>query len=148
MSMYGQLELRLDVSGESRTKQSMKKECDVNRIVSSFQKTGLIDHLADGIPVFADVSELGDYRSVIEQVRAVDAYFAGLPAKVRTAFSNDASNFMDYLESGATAEELERAGLEVLDGRLIELVAEPPAEIVVPPLAEIEPPEEAGTVST
>ncbi len=142
MSQYGVAYAPVDVSGESRTKQSMKKECDVNRIVASFQKTGLITHLAEGYPIFADVSELGDYRSVIEQVRAVDKYFAGLPAAVRTAFGNDASNFMDYLESGATVEELEKAGLSVLEGRLVELVEVEEREAID------EPPEEADTVST
>ncbi len=63
------------------------------------------------------MSELGDYRSIIEQVRKVDEYFSGLPAEVRSEFLNDASRFMDYLESGASVEDLEKLGLKVVGDR-------------------------------
>ncbi len=117
MSMYGEVYEPLDVSGESRTKQSMKDECDVNLIVSRFAKTGLISHLADGIPQFVDVSELGDFRSILSQVAKVESYFAGLPAGVRASFGNDASRFMDYLESGASEEDLLALGLDIVGDR-------------------------------
>lgn len=44
----------------SLTKQSFKDECDINQIVAKFEKTGLVNHLARGVPQFADVSEMGD----------------------------------------------------------------------------------------
>ncbi len=117
MSMYGVVYAPLEPGEGPGAKQSMKDECDVNMIVARFAETGLVDHVSEGIPVFVDVSELGDYRSVIEQVRKVDEYFAGLPADVRSEFKNDASRFMSYLESGASQEDLMKLGLAVVGDR-------------------------------
>ncbi len=155
MSMYGVAYEPLAPGKGPGAKQSMKDECDVNLIVARFAETGLIDHLADGIPAFVDVSELGDYRSIIEQVRKVDEYFAGLPAGVRGEFGNDAARFMDYLESGASAEDLQKLGLEVVGDRRADEErqrrrddAAEAAEVVEVPAAPPVPPEAAGTVPT
>ncbi len=120
MSMYGEPYAPLDASQGGGAKQAMKDECDVNLIVRRFDKTGFIGHLAEGIPTFVDASELGDYRSIIDQVRKVDEYFSGLPASVRTEFENDASRFMDFLESGASEEDLMKLGLAVVGDRRVD----------------------------
>jgi len=149
MSMYGRSYSPADCSGDGKAKQSMKDECDVNLIVSRFAETGLISHLAGGIPQFVDVSALGDYRSIIEQVRKVDEYFAGLPADVRSEFRNDASLFMDYLESGASVEDLQKLGLAIVGDRRVdkELQRRREADEVVEEVVEVAP-EEPSTVST
>ncbi len=139
MSMYGVPYSALDVGEDSRTKQSMKDECDVNLIVAQFTKTGFMSHVSQGLPTYVDVSELTDYRSAIEHVRSVELYFAGLPAKVRSQFENDAVSFMEYLDGGASEEDLKALGREVLGDRRArarnerEADVEPPA-VVVPPV--------------
>jgi len=150
MSMYGVPYAPLNTGKDGGAKQSMRDECDVNLIVERFAETGLLEHVASGIPQFVDVSELGDFRSVIEQVREVEEYFAGLPAKVRGVFQHDASNFMEFLESGASEEDLRKIGLDVVGDRrgaderqrrrddaekarvARELAAEPPAVVEAP----------------
>ncbi len=116
MSMYGVTDTRI-TSGPGKAKQSMKDECDVNLIVARFTETGFMSHVSSGIPSFVDVSELTDYRSALEHVRSVTEYFAGFPAKVRAEFGNDAVAFMEYLESGATPEDLEALGREIVGDR-------------------------------
>ncbi len=148
MSMYGVAYAPLEPGKGDGAKQSMKKECDVNRIVARYVETGMLEHLATGIPAYVDVSELGDYRSIIEQVRSVESYFAKLPAAVRGAFEHDPAVFMDYLET-ASAEDLEKFGLDALGDRpraRIE-VEEPMAPVVAPEVPDVAP-EEPGTVST
>ncbi len=150
MSMYG-IPYAPIKCGKGLAKQSMRDECDVNLIMAKFVKTGLISHVARGLPSFVDVSELTDYRSAIEQVRSVEKYFAALPAGVRTRFDNDAVSFMSFLESGASGEDLEALGLEALgdrrarskDGREGDSV-EP--DVVPPP--PVVPAEAAGTLPT
>ncbi len=118
MSMSGKPYAALSCEGSvDRAKQSMRDECDVNMIMAKFTKTGLISHLADGIPLFADVSEMGSYREAIENVRGVERYFAGLPAEVRSRFDNDTVQFMEYLETGSTVEDLEALGMAILGDR-------------------------------
>ncbi len=161
MSMYGVPYGPLEPGEDSMTKQAFKDEVDINFIVNRFAETGLISHIAGGIPQFVDASALGDYRSIIEQVRSVEKYFDGLPAKVRTSFGNDASRFMDFLESGASREDLEKLGIEILgdkrgeqqiqrrrdDAEVARLAALAAVAAVGAP-EEPGPPEGAGTVLT
>ncbi len=145
MSMYGDAEHRIAGGGDGGAKQSMKDECDVNLIMATYTETGFLAHVAQGAPSFADVSELTDYRSALEHVRSVEAYFAGFPAEVRARFANDHVAFMEYLESGASEEDLKALGLEVLPDRRgrapngregdVEPVMEPPPAAPEPPPA-------------
>ncbi len=152
MGMYGMLvEDSRITSGKGRAKQSMKDECDVNLIVAQFTKTGFMSHVATGLPSFVDVSELTDYRSAIEHVRSVEEWFSGLPAEVRARFRNDAVEFMEYLDGGATEDEFEELGRQVLGDRRSrgrderEGDSRPPD--VVPPPA-VDPPAADGTLPT
>ncbi len=150
MSMYGVTDTRI-TSGPGRAKQSMKDECDVNLIVARFTETGFMSHVSQGVPSFVDVSELTDYRSALDHVRAVSEYFAGFPAKVRTEFGNDSVAFMEYLESGATAEDLEALGREIVGDRRAPARNRrgedvPPLE--PPPVVPEVPPEAASTPPT
>lgn len=92
---------QVDATGPTRTKLSMQDEVDVNRIVDRFRKTGLISHLAKGQPQYLDVSGMRDYREALDEVRAVDVFFRGLPATMRARFDNDAATFLDFVTDPA-----------------------------------------------
>lgn len=129
--MSNQPRLRVDCSVEpTRTKQSFKDECDINKIMAKYRKGQVVTHLARGTPRFADVSELTDYRSAIHAVRDGDRFFEGLPADVREAFRNDPAEFVDAMTSGGmTDERLAELGVKLYDddpsndGELEEAVA-------------------------
>lgn len=114
MSMYGRGVRRpVVVCGPGRTKQEFKDECDVNNIIRRYTRDGFLAHVAQGVPRFLDVSEVGDFRQAIDQVRAATAFFEGLPAKVRAKFKNDPTKFID--EAGQmTRDELRELGLAEL----------------------------------
>jgi len=95
----------------SRTRQHHKDACDINVIVAQYRRTGQLLHLQGGLPTYGDVSEVGDFRSVLERVRSAEAWFMKLPAKVRAAFENSPAAFMDAVEDPARQEELVRLGL-------------------------------------
>lgn len=139
MGMYGGLpRTRVPDTGPGLAKQSAKDECDVNLILDRFRRTGAVDHLARGTPVFADVSEVGDYRTALENARAAEKYFAGLPAKVRAEFGNDAVRYLEALQDPEAGERLRGIVREVLGDRRArsarerasdrEVREEPPAE--------------------
>lgn len=94
---------------EKKTRQSEAKGCDVNEIMARYEKTGVLP-VVSREPFYADVSTLGDYRSVVENVRQAEDYFARLPASVRSRFDNDAAAFLDFVSAG-NREELEELGL-------------------------------------
>lgn len=119
MSMYG-AESRRPVHvpvGDGRTKGSMAAECDVNLIVARYRRSGALEHLARGVPQYADVSEVGDYRTALENARAAEGFFSRLPAKLREAFNNDAAEYLAALQDPAAQEKLEKLADEVYPSR-------------------------------
>lgn len=116
MSMYGKhtARPRLDCSNDpGRTRQSDKAACDINNIIKRFVREGFVTHIARQQPRFLDVSEVGDYRSALHQVRAAEEYFAALPAKLRARFGNDPARFLDEA-GGLSRDELRELGLATL----------------------------------
>lgn len=129
MSMYGELRLQV-VCGPGRAKQSMKDECDINRILQRYAKSGMLTHVAAGTPRYMDISEVGDYRSALEHLRSTEAFFAALPATTRARFNNDPAEFLDVasgLSPDALARELK------LEAELLAPKKEAPAVTPAPP---------------
>lgn len=103
--------VQVEIVGESLTKQSMKAECDINNILAKYKRTGVLEHIAAGQPKYLDISEVGDYRTAIEQVRAVGEFFDGLPAEMRIKFNNDPVEFIDFVTDPANRERMVEYGL-------------------------------------
>lgn len=113
---------------ETRTKQALKDECDINLIMAKHRQTGLITHLEKRQPQFGDFSESVDYQAAVNMVMAAEQAFLDLPAAVRKHYDNDPGAFMAACEDPEQREQLLKLGL-------IEAPEEPPA----PPVAEPEP---------
>ncbi len=80
--------------GASLTRQSEMKNCDINVIMSKYEKTGVLPQV--GVEGFyADLSAVGDFREAVERVQRGDEVFMSLPAAVRKEFDNDAVAFVD-----------------------------------------------------
>lgn len=115
-------------AGVSLTRQSMKAETDINNILARYARSGLLTHVAQNSPVYADVSESGNYREAVEHVREAEKFFAGLPAKVRAHFENDAGAFLDFMTDPTKEAEARELGLVKPDP-----VVEPPIDEVPGP---------------
>jgi hypothetical protein len=95
---------------EPGARQSEAGECDINRIVSQYVKTGVLPQgYAEG--VFADVSQIGDYRAAVERVRAAEVRFMELSPKVRARFDNDPLAFVEFAVNPENRKEMEAMGL-------------------------------------
>lgn len=95
-----------------RTRQSAKAECDINNIMARFVKTGMLTYVQTRTPAkYLDVSEVQDFRTMLEQVRITENFFAGLPATVRARFENDPVAFMDFMGDPSKEEEARELGL-------------------------------------
>lgn len=101
----------------SRTKQSFKDECDINKIMQRFKKVMSSDYLSQFNQVvggqFGDFSMVSDYRSALDQINAAEAVFEALPAVVRKRFDNDPALFLDFVDNPANADEMVSLGLAV-----------------------------------
>lgn len=113
--------------GESRTKQSFKKEADVNYIVGRFRKTGELPSPSQIAARYMDVSEVGDFLEVANIIKAADADFMRFPAAVREVFGHDPARMLDAVYNGDT-ELLIKAGF-----------IDPPQEPTAAPAASPEP---------
>lgn len=97
----------------SLAQQSSKDECDINEIVRRFNLTG---QLPEGVsvPQYGDFSEVSDYHTAMNLVKAADAAFMALPAELRARFNNDAGAFVDFASDPANGAELSSFGVAPL----------------------------------
>lgn len=99
----------------TRTKQSFKDECDINKIMHRFKNVMGADYLnryngyVNG--QFGDFSNVVDYRSALDQISQARAVFEALPSKVRARFFNDPAEFLDFCQNPANEDEMVNLGL-------------------------------------
>ncbi len=96
--------------GKSLTRQSEANACNINTIMAKYDKTGLLPvHNRESF--YADVSQMGDYQSALENVRMADDAFMELPAKVRAKFDNEVGLFLDFCSDPGNRDEMVEMGL-------------------------------------
>jgi len=100
----------LESSGVSKTKQSFKDECDINRIMARYAATGTIDFVNKREAQFMDVSEI-DFQHAMEVVTTSRQAFMTLPAELRNRFNNDPGQLLGFLEDSSNMEEAVKLGL-------------------------------------
>ncbi len=113
MSMYGDQETQIFPGGDGidGAKQSFKDETDVNTIIARFAKTGLLTPVMERPPMFIDVSEVGDYREAIDNVRLAQHLFMQLGSTIRAKFDNDPAEFLDFATDPKNEAEMRKLGL-------------------------------------
>lgn len=94
----------------TKTRQSEKDSADINVIVKRFAAQGVIS-LNSKPGLFLDVSEMGDYREAVEQVRQADEFFMQLSSAVRKRFDNDPAVFLDFVSNPENRDEMAKLGL-------------------------------------
>lgn len=96
-----------------RTKQSFKDECDINTILSKFQRTGLLEFVNERQPQYGDVSSI-DFTEAMNIVVQANEMFADLPAIWRKRFNNDPVELLDFVNNPANRAEAITLGLIAL----------------------------------
>lgn len=110
---YTRPKITVDASKDGRTVQSMKDECDINRIMERHRVTGMVTHMAKGEPVYGDFSNLGSYQDALNTMIRAEEAFMTLDAHVRRKFANDPQELIDWLDNPANDEEAIQLGLKV-----------------------------------
>jgi len=92
-----------DPRSVSKTEQSHRASCDINKIIARAEKTGLM-------PVNLNRGVFGDFSSVdfvdmnIKIAKAKEA-FMSLPVAIRSRFGNDVAALLDFVDNPANEEE-------------------------------------------
>lgn len=108
---HSPVRLAMPEGEQVRTKQSMRDECDLNKIAARNPQALLVPSPVP--PIFGDFTELGDYKANIEKVLAAEDLFMALPAKVRERFNHSPADFLAFATNGENGEELISMGLAV-----------------------------------
>lgn len=105
----------VEPGGPSLTKQSFRKECDINRIMAKYVKTG---ELPPGLGVgrYGDFSQASDYLEALQTIESSQKQFASLPSGVRTFFRNDPSVMLEFVSNPDNLEKAHELGLLSQEG--------------------------------
>lgn len=100
----------LECKDETLAQQHFKDEVDINRMVMTYAKTGLMNQSV--AKPFEDLDFVGvtDYQSALNQVLAGQEAFNSLDSKLRNRFNNDPAEFLDWFAQ-ADHKQLDEAGL-------------------------------------
>lgn len=99
----------------SLTEQCHKDECDLNKIIARFNRTGdiaVLENLSSRQGFYADVTNSVDsFAALQNKIAEGKTIFEGLPSDIRLKFRNDAAVFWDFVSDPANAEESAKLGL-------------------------------------
>lgn len=94
----------------TRTKQAAKDECDINRIMARYLKTGQVPGGVLG-GSYGDVSSGVDYLEAQGIILNAQKQFAALPAKVRDRFANNPFEMLEFIGDEKNIPEARELGL-------------------------------------
>lgn len=102
--------LQISFPGHSLTKQSFKDECDINKIMAQYVKTGTIQHVKLHAPEYGFASSL-DFGESIRVVTKAQEMFDDLPSGLRTRFHNNPAEFLEFVQDASNHDEMRTMGL-------------------------------------
>lgn len=99
-------------NGKGRTKVQFKQDCDVNRIMARFQKTGELPQRGNPQkPLYGDFTQVGTFQESLNIVAEAQAQFQALPSRVRARFQNDPATFLEFCGKKENLPEMVKLGL-------------------------------------
>jgi phage internal scaffolding protein len=109
---YGERQRVLtDVGGPSRTKQSFADSTDINNIMAGYIHNGVIDHVNERQPQYANLIGASDFHTAQVQIRAAIESFEALPGSIRDRFDNDPHSFLEFVHDPDNLPEMRKMGL-------------------------------------
>lgn len=119
------------------TVQSEKDNCDINVIMNRYATCGTpLPYRNDGVqPVYADVSELGDYMENYQRCKQAEEMFNNLPSALRKELDNNPANLLPFIQDEKNKERCYEYGL--LNKPAVEA---PQTTVVAPSVPDSVPP--------
>lgn len=97
-------------TGDGLTKQNHKDECDVNLILSKYQKTGVLQHRQQFEPQYDDATGY-DFQDAMNLVISSQNMFNELPSSMRKKFENNPVKFMNFVNNPENQDQMIEMGL-------------------------------------
>jgi len=108
----GSIRVQTFFEKKSKTQAHMAEACDLNKIMSRYLKSGgSFRNLPNPQGVYADLSEMGDYQSSLNQIAKAQQAFEALPSYFRAELANDPGNLIPWLQNPNHQERAIQMGL-------------------------------------
>lgn len=110
---YGQQPPRcfFETTGESMTQQHFQEETEINNILRSHDRNGVIQHIHKGNAIYGDFSNITDFSDALNQIKEAQNEFMNIPSEIREKFKNDAGEFFKFASDPSNIDELRKMGL-------------------------------------
>lgn len=92
------------------TKQSHKDECDINKILDRYQRTGVLEHRVEYEAKYHDISPQ-DFQESMYIIATAKSMFEDLPSQIRARFKNDPKEFLAFVQDPENKSEMIELGL-------------------------------------
>lgn len=112
----------------SKTDQSFAEKVNVNNIMATYIKTGQIKHLRRNQGVYADLTQIGDLSSAIQQVEKANQGFLALPSDIRKKFENDPAKMIHFIQDPKNFDECVELGIFTKPKPTQDLMSQQPPE--------------------
>lgn len=103
------------IEGSSVTQQQYSKDADINNIMARYRKTGVLinplDPDSNRVPLFMDVSGIGDFQAVQTRLNSINEAFMTLSPDVRAKFDNTPAKAIDFMTDPKNLKESVDLGL-------------------------------------
>lgn len=112
MRSHSQRRGSVDEDGKIKylTEQHHLKECDVNKIIRKYDRTGLISHVSKIEAQYGDMTGV-DYKEAMDTICDVQQKFEQLPSKIRKRFANDPAEYLKFFNDANNRDEAIKLGL-------------------------------------
>ena len=97
--------------GESMTQEQFAEESEINNILRSHDRNGVIEHINRGNAIYGDFSEVTDFSDALDQIKEAQNEFQNIPWQIREKFENDAGQFFKFASNPDNLAELQELGL-------------------------------------
>lgn len=139
----GRKSVQLNTGSESYVQQQFKDDCDIHTIIDRFTRGLPYRHMVDQ-PQFGDFSNVQDFQEAQNLIARTTELFESLPSDLRARFSNNPSEFLEFVNNPDNIEEA--VGLGILQ-KAPEPIKTPSADAKPPASPEV-PPDSSGDKQT
>ena len=94
----------------SITKQNLKDNADINKIIKKYQKTGVLTNLNQLEAMYGEITS-DDLQDSLEKLNKSHEAFMSIPSEIRKRFNNDAGQFIDFATNPDNLSEMQQLGL-------------------------------------
>lgn len=123
------------VAQDGMTHQEFRDDCDINRIMKKYLKTGLVPMFVEP-GRYGDFSTVGDFHEAQETLIRAKTQFDSLPAKVRERFKNDPGEFLAWVKD-AKVSDFDDEVYDLLTPEARERIKKEKVAVVPPPTPEV-----------